>query len=162
MISIQTIIHIIIICFLAMITHKLVSISGSYLHEIGRVQEPYAVFTFSDDRHDSMTVNILMNIFIPNICMIFLFVGVTFLKWDNITMLMMLYCISYYMYRLVLICLILDRRYLYNVKYELSITLIGVLLGGLLNIFFLQERNTLFISISELREELWFAIILVV
>ena len=162
MISIQTIIHIIIICFLAMITHKLVSISGSYLHEIGRVQEPYAVFTFSDDRHDSMTVNILMNIFIPNICMIFLFVGVTFLKWDNITMLMMLYCISYYMYRLVLICLILDRRYLYNVKYELSITLIGVLLGVLLNIFFLQERNTLFISISELREELWFAIILVV
>ena len=45
MIVIQMGIHIILIFILAVITHKSVSISGSYLHEIGRVQEPYAVFT---------------------------------------------------------------------------------------------------------------------
>ena len=106
-------IHIILIFILAVITHKLVSISGSYLHEIGRVQESYAVFTFSDDRHESMAVNILMNVFIPNICMIFLFAAVTALKWENITRLMILYCASYYIYRFILICLILDSRYLY-------------------------------------------------
>ena len=70
MVVIQTIMHIMLMFILAVITHILVSISGSYLHEIGRVQEPYAVFTFSDDRHESMTMNILMNIFIPNIGMI--------------------------------------------------------------------------------------------
>lgn len=155
-------IHIILIFILAVITHKLVSISGSYLHEIGRVQESYAVFTFSDDRHESMTVNILMNVFIPNICMIFLFAAVTALKWENITRLMILYCASYYIYRFILICLILDRRYLYNFKYECSMALIGILLGVLLNIFFLKEKNNIFISVSELKEELWFAIILVI
>ena len=39
---------------------------------------------------------------------------------------------------------------------------IGILLGILLNIFFLQSKNDLFITVSELREELWFAIILVI
>lgn len=51
---------------------------------------------------------------------------------------------------------------LFNVKYEVPIAVLGILLGGLLNIFFLQSTDTLFISVSELREELWFAIILVV
>ena len=59
MVAIQTIMHIMLMFILAVITHKLVSISGSYLHEIGRVQEPYAVFTFSDGRHESMTMNII-------------------------------------------------------------------------------------------------------
>ena len=45
MIVIQMGIHIILIFILAVITHKSVSISGSYLHDIGRAQEPYAVFT---------------------------------------------------------------------------------------------------------------------
>ena len=40
--------------------------------------------------------------------------------------------------------------------------LIGILLGVLLNIFFLKEKNNIFISVSELKEELWFAIILVI
>ena len=40
--------------------------------------------------------------------------------------------------------------------------LVGILLGILLNIFFLRKENNLFISVSELREELWFAIILVI
>ena len=154
--------HIMLMFILAVITHKLVSISGSYLHEIGRVQEPYAVFTFSDDRHESMTMNILMNIFIPNIGMILLFVGVTALNWENVTMLMLIYCISYYIYRFLLIYVILDRKYLYNIKFELSMAVIGILLGILLNIFFLQSKNDLFITVSELREELWFAIILVI
>ena len=83
MVAVQTIMHIMLIFILAVITHQMISISGSYLHEIGRVQEPYAVFTFSDNRHKSMTMNILMNIFIPNISMIFIFVGITALHWKN-------------------------------------------------------------------------------
>lgn len=162
MVAVQTIMHIMLIFILAVITHQMISISGSYLHEIGRVQEPYAVFTFSDNRHKSMTMNILMNIFIPNISMIFIFVGITALHWKNASLLMIIYCLSYYIYRFILICLILDRKYLYNRKYELSMALVGILLGILLNIFFLRKENNLFISVSELREELWFAIILVI
>lgn len=159
---IQMIIHIIGMVFMAILTHKLVSTSGGYLHEIGKVEQSYAVFTFSDDRYESMTTNILMNVFIPNVCMVFLFIGVTALKWKHRSLLLIVYCLSYYIYRCVLVCVILGRKYLYNVKYEISIALVGVLLGILLNMFFLQKTNTLFISVEELREELWFAIILVI
>ena len=66
MVTSQTITHIMLMFILAVITHKIVSIS-SYLHEIGKVQEPYAVFTFSDNRYSSMTTNILINIFISSV-----------------------------------------------------------------------------------------------
>lgn len=39
MVAVQTIMHIMLIFILAVITHQMISISGSYLHEIGRVQE---------------------------------------------------------------------------------------------------------------------------
>lgn len=155
-------IHAAVMVILAVVTHTVVSVLGSYLHEVGTMNLPYAVFTFSDDRHESMTTNILMNVFIPNICIIFLFLGVVSLGWTDRLPLLAVYCVSYYVYRFFLICVILGRKELYNVKYELSIAAAGIFCALLLMKFFLQSEDTLFISVSELREELWFAVILIV
>lgn len=159
---IEVILHIGCMLFLACITHEFVSTCGKNINEIGVESKSYSVFTFSDDRQESMTTNILMNVFFPNVCMIFIFVGLSYLKWNNMMILLMIYNVSYYIYRMVLICLVLRRKELYNFKYELTVAIFGIILGILLNVFFLKSTKSLFISVSDLKEELWFSIILII
>lgn len=57
----------------AMITVHVVSWVGSVLHSIPNGGDSgYAVFTFRSDQNKPMTTNILMNVLIPNVCLIFL------------------------------------------------------------------------------------------
>ena len=67
------IICLISVIILAILTQHAISWAGSMLHQIGDTGQNYALFIFSDDRHQPMTNNILMNIFIPNIVSVFLY-----------------------------------------------------------------------------------------
>ena len=58
------IICLISVIILAILTQHAISWAGSMLHQIGDTGQNYALFIFSDDRHQPMTNNILMNIFI--------------------------------------------------------------------------------------------------
>lgn len=157
----QILTQIIILIILSVITHYIIAWAGSQLNEVGVVSREYANFTFRADRHGVMTTNILMNIFVPNVAMIFVFVWASHAKRDFITHYIVLYLVFYYLYRMVLICLILRRRELYSVRYELPIALVGIGIGELINQYFLKTQEVLLITPSELREELWFAIILI-
>lgn len=144
-----------------MITHKCVSWAGGHLHEISDGFGSYAVFTFTDDRNKSMTTNIIMNIFIPNVIMVFVAAISEYLEWTELTKRVYLFVVFFYIYRAILICIILNRKEMYNLKYELSIAFIGILSCTALYHFFIKNSKKLLITTDELREQLWFAVILV-
>lgn len=157
----QILTQIIILIILSVITHYIIAWAGSQLNEVGVVFREYANFTFRADRHGVMTTNILMNIFLPNVAMIFVFVWASHAQRGFVTHYIVLYLVFYYLYRMVLICLILRRRELYSVCYELPVALVGIGIGELINQYFLKTQEVLLITPSELREELWFTIILI-
>lgn len=73
------------VIILAVITQHVIGWAGSILHQIGDTGQNYALFVFMDDRHQPMTNNILMNIFIPNIVSVFLYIVLQKLSVSNIT-----------------------------------------------------------------------------
>lgn len=155
--------HLAVIFILAIITHYFIAWVGGNLNIAGGILNwKYAEFTFSSDRNENMTTNILMNIFIPNIVMVFVYAGTTYLKWYDIQCVIWSFVVFYYFYRMLLICVLLRRKELYNVKYELSVAMFGSILSYVLSTQFLNKAETIFISADELREELWFAIIIVI
>lgn len=156
-------IHLAMIFILAIITHYFIAWVGGHLNTAGGILNwKYAEFTFSSDRDASMTTNILMNIFIPNVVMVFVYAGTTYLKWYDIQPVIWSFVAFYYFYRMLLICVLLRRKELYNTKYEVLVALSGSILAYLLSTQFLNKAETIFISADELREELWFAIIIVI
>lgn len=122
----------VILIITAILTQHIISWAGSTLNSVGNVERQYAVFTFSDDRNLPMTTNILMNIFMPNVILVFLFLLAQKCFPDIANMRLIIYTASYYLYRLVLICIILRRKELYSPKYELSLALIGIAISYVL------------------------------
>lgn len=150
-----------ILIILAIITQHMVSWAGSILHEVGNEERAYAVFTFRDDRNMPMTTNILMNVCMPNVCMIFIFMSARKFRLYNIEKNLLCYIIAFFVYRLILICFILRRREMYSAIYEISMAVCAILLAVFIIRFFLSKEDTVFITAYELREELWIAIFVV-
>ena len=147
---------------LSSITVLLVNWSGGELVQIDFQGLKYSSFVFRENRDSPMTMNILMNILIPNVCMTVLYLvlamaGIKYLKLFAIE-----YVISFYIFRAILICLILKRKELYSIKYEITIALIGIIISIALYKLYLSKESELFITYSELRTELWLAILLIV
>lgn len=146
---------------LAILTQHLVSWAGSVLNSVASEEYHYAVFTFKDDRNLPMTTNILMNVCIPNVFMVFLFMASKKLGIEGAEHRLYLYVVAFYVYRMFLICVLLRRKEMYHWPYELAMAAAGSLLAlWLCRSFFVTEK-TVFLEISELREELWIAILLV-
>ncbi len=151
-----------ILIITAILTQHIISWAGSTLNSVGNVERRYAVFTFSDDRNLPMTTNILMNIFMPNVILVFLFLLAK--KWfpNIVNERLIIYTVSYYLYRLILICVILRRKELYSPKYELSLALVGTAISFALCKYYLLSAKTILLSSDEIRVELWLAIALIV
>lgn len=152
-----------ILFVLAIATVHLVSWVGSVLHSVPNGGESrYAVFTFRGDQNESMTQNILMNILFPNIILIFMYMVCS--KYQIIVQLEQLFCYVcfYYIYRVILICLILRRRELLAIHYELTSSTLGILIAYFLVKKFLIYSEQIFIPISELVNEFWLVIIILV
>lgn len=140
------------------ITHFLISKIGASLSQIDGITWKYVTFNFEDDRKKPITANVLMNVFIPNIAMIFLY-QLSIRVAPNVTKIIWIYVVGYYMYRFILITFLLRRKELYSAKYELSIAFWGIGLALLICYSFLLKSENWFISVDEMREELWFALI---
>lgn len=160
----EEVISILILFLCAVITHYIVAWVGKTLHEIPIEGSEYAVFTFQDseNRNESMTINILMNIFIPNVVMVFIYAIFIKCKFEYICKHIVFFVIFYYLFRTLSILLILRRKELYSLGYEIPMASIGIGLAFLLKHYFMHEKSTLFIKPDELREELWIAILVVV
>lgn len=128
----------------------------------------YFILTFAnaDERNEPMTSRILLNIFVPNVMMILLYIA--FYNWQLnwIYRKIIWFVVFYFVFRFILICIILNRRELYAVKYELIIFIVSTLICRFVYIFYLHPsvmtsgiEKSVFISLSELREEIWFSII---
>lgn len=154
-------ISILFLIILAIMTQHLVSWAGSILHEVANEETHYAVFTFRDDRNMPMTTNILMNICIPNVLMIFIFMFSQKFHLPYVEKYLLLYVISFFVYRMLLICVILRRKEMYSFLYEWSMAFAGICLALFLIRFFLSTEKNVFITASELREELWFVILII-
>lgn len=150
----------VILC--AIVTQYFVGWAGAMLHQIGENGQDYALFVFTDDRHQPMTTNILMNVFIPNIISVFLYIILDKVEMPYTRAYIWLYVVTYFAYRYVLICCILRRKELYTFPYEWGMAGAAFIICGLLSFFFFGKNKELFITADELKEELWFAIILIV
>ncbi len=149
------------IIFLAVLTQHLISWAGSVLSSISNPELSYSVFTFTDDRHLPMTTNILMNVFIPNVFMVIIFALAKLHDFYYVQKYLILYVIAFFVYRMILICVILRRKEMYNFLYELCMFLFGVLLAYLLIKYFLNTESDIFLDVSTLKEELWIAVLFV-
>ncbi|WP_346906370.1 hypothetical protein [Faecalicatena orotica] len=136
---------------------------GSVLHSVPSVGgSQYAVFTFRYDQNKPMTTNMLINILMPNICLVFMYAFCyknQILK--NIDILILYVCF-YYFYRVILICWILNRKELFCARYELLNCTIGIGIAVFLVKDFLRNTEQIFIPITELVNEFWLIIILLV
>ena len=157
----NTVTSIIILFFFAVITHHLVAWAGSILHEIGDVESGYAVFTFRDDRNMPMTTNILMNICVPNVLMVFIYMFAQQFGIKAVEENLIVYIVSFFVYRTILICVILRRKEMYSFPYEFCTALVSIGVGLFLIEFFFAASKNVFIEADALREELWFAILIV-
>lgn len=156
-------IHFVVLFISAIMTHYFIAWVGGHLNTAGGILNwKYAKFTFSSEKNESMTTNILTNIFIPNVVMVFVYAGTVYLKWHDVQPKIWIFVVFYYVYRMLLICVFLRRKELYNFKYEILVAISGFILAFLLSTQFLNKAKTIFISADELREELWFAIIIVI
>ena len=148
---------------LAAITVHTISWCGSVLHSVTNSGRPYAVFTFRADQNKGMSTNILMNILIPNIVLIFLSMFCYHVKELAFgRKFLIVYVVTYYIYRAFLICILLNRRELYNVRYELFNAVLGIGAACFLIKYFLCEPEKVFIPASELVSEFWLVVIAVV
>lgn len=157
----ENVISLVILAILAIITQYIVSWAGSILSSIGTEETPYAVFTFTDDRYMPMTNNILMNVCIPNICMIFIFMIARNGKYIIIEKNLIYYVVFFFLYRMILICILYRRKEMYTWYYELGMAIAGILVAYYLTHDFFTTEEAVFITPSELREELWFIVLIV-
>lgn len=147
----------------AAITMHLVSWVGSVLHSVPNgAGSSYAVFTFRGDQNKAMSTNIFMNILIPNVCFIFIYMILyntgAACRYDDL----IFYVIFYYVYRILLICFVLKRRELLNIWYELFCGTVGSLIAYFLANYFLVKPQEVFIEVQELVNEFWLLVILIV
>lgn len=156
------ILSITILIILAIVTQYLVSWAGSIISSIELEEKMYAVFTFRDDRNLPMSTNILMNICIPNVIMVFIFMVARRWNLDFVEKYLSLYIIAFFAYRCLLICVILRRKELYTWWYELGMMVAGLTLCKILQFYFFTTNDSVFISAPELKEELWIAIFVVI
>ncbi len=147
-------IFLLFLLLLAAITVHTISWCGSVLHSVTNSGRPYAVFTFRADQDKGMSTNILMNILIPNIILILLSMFCYHVKELAFgRKFLIVYVVAYYVYRAFLICILLNRRELYNVRYELLNAVLGIGVACFLIKYFLCEPEKVFIPASELVNE---------
>lgn len=146
---------------LAMATEYGVAWAGSVLSSISSEETRYATFTFRDDRSMPMTTNILMNVCIPNVAMIFIFMIIRKFAIPFVEPYLIWYVTAFFVFRMVLICVLLRRKELYSPVYELGMAASGIALAYFLIHFFFAAEEAVFITASELREELWFVVLIV-
>lgn len=146
---------------LAIVTQHIVAWAGSILHEVGNTENNYAVFTFRDDRNMPMTTNIIMNICIPNVFMVFIYMISKEWNLKIIEEYLMVYVIAFYVYRMFLICVILRRKEMYSFGYEFGMAIVGIAIAWMLNNCFFVSVKNVFIGVEELKEELWIVIFVI-
>lgn len=148
---------------IAIVTVHLVSWVGNVLHSVPNGgASGYAVFTFRGDQDRSMSTNILMNILFPNIVLIFMHMFCYKEKIDVSSDQLFYYVCFYYTYRIILICFILRRKELLSIHYEFTNLILGILVALFLVKKFLTIPEQVFIPISELVNEFWLVIIVLV
>lgn len=157
----NTVISVFALLILAAATQHLVAWAGSVISSIATEGARYAVFTFRDDRYMPMTTNILMNVCIPNVVMVFIFMAARQFDWKPVEQYLWVYGAAFFAYRFLLICVFLRRKEMYTWRYELGMAGAGLLLSWFLRRTFFVGEETVFITASELREELWIAIIVI-
>lgn len=148
---------------IAMFTVHLVSWVGNVLHSVPNGgASRYAVFTFRGDRNGTMSTNILMNILFPNIILVFMYMFCYKEKIEVSPNQLFYYICFYYAYRIILISLILKRKELLSIPYEFTNIILGILFAQFLVKEILKVPEQVFIPLSELVNEFWLVIILLV
>ena len=82
--------------------------------------------------------------------------------WEYYADIMWVFTLGYYIWRALLICVILRRREFYKVKYEMGIAITAISISIIVFYSFLVKTVSIFIRADELREELGFAIIVAI
>ena len=158
----EVFISILVLFILALFLQIVIGWAGSVLHSVASSGDStYAVFTFREDRNQSMSTNVLMNICMPNVAMIFVYIIANHNDYLYIQRYIILLAVYFYFYRWLLICVIKRRKELYRYSYELIMATCGCLLAYLLSEYFFTSNQNVFITPDELRPELWLAIIFI-
>ena len=148
---------------LALLSVHLVSWIGSVLHSVPNAADSeYAVYTFRKKQDKPMSNNFLMNILFPNVLLILLNLYYYYANIPYRSVLLIHYVIYYYIYRFLLICIILHRKELYSPFYEASAAFVGLFFSFILTKYILVVPDKVFIPVSELINEFWLIIFLLI
>ncbi|MBQ7410430.1 MAG: hypothetical protein IJW20_03500 [Clostridia bacterium] len=133
-------------------------------NQIGILQKEYigikySSFEFSNTERKPYGLNIVIRILFP-VCLIIICSGI-FYETKNEKLIENIYLISifYYFIRWIYLIIILQRKELQNWKIEILISIIGVIISFCAYKFFIVETTQIFVSIEELRDGIWIAII---
>lgn len=148
---------------MAVLTVHFISWIGSVLHSVPNAMNGgYAVFTFRSDQDKPMSTNLLMNILFPNVILILFHLFCYQIEIPYQGEQLFAYVPFYYLYRMLLICIILRRKELYSIGYELTNAVVGIGIAYWLTNSFLKTPDKLFIEVSELVNEFWLIILLLI
>lgn len=135
----------------AIILEHIVAWAESILHSVPSAGESrYAVFTFRNEQDKPMTTNILMNMLIPNVAMVFIYMWASCYSLEYILDNIMWFVIFYFAYRFVLICVVLRRKELFRVGYECVVAGAVIVIAYILKAYFFVNERNVFIPVSEL------------
>lgn len=155
----------IILFILAILLQYLIAWVGSVLTTIPLIGEiQYSSFTFSETLNNNRNIsgNILLNVFMPNIVMIFVYIVSINFQINYVNNSIMYFVIFYYLYRWILIHIILKRKELFNYPYEICLAFSSIALSYLISNFYLVSTDNLFIPLDEFKNEIWIVIIFLI
>lgn len=152
----------VVLFLIAIATVHVISWVGSVLHSVPYSGYKYAILNFRTDQGKSMSTNIFMNIVIPNIGYIFIYMWFYYADMNVGMKISILFVVFYYLYRCILICFILKRRELFSFRYEIFNCSIGIMLSIFLTSTFLQNPTDVFIELKDLASEFWLVVIVVI
>ncbi len=153
----------VVLIIAAIITLQIfISIIGKVINNNGNSLFEYVYSAFDDNDAIPMTINILLNVVTPVVFMVVAYDVCKYFRLNSIADVIWVMVPGYYFYRFIVIALFLGRKEFYNCKYELIIALIGSILSYTIFIGILIKTDSFFLKADELREELGFAVILIV
>ena len=153
------ILNILKFCFLGIILYYFIAIIAKLLFNSNEfIGIKYSSFSISGSSNYGM--NILIRLFAPCIYVVIISGILYNFQKNELVNNIYLITIFYYLYRIFIILFVLKRKELQNWTYEIVVAIVGSMITIFVYNSFIIKTTEIFIPIDELRNNIWFSIIL--
>lgn len=153
-------IQILVLLFSVILTQIVAAWIGKRMAQSDEDAFQYAYFVFLASESKPITGKILLNFFAPIISMVLLYDVFSYICWTNLLEYLWLYPAVYFVWRMILICVFLNRRELYNLIYEILVAVPATGLSFMIFKCILSKTDSILNRPEDLRMEFGIALIL--